>query len=100
MLKASSQNVSHQIPRKVLVALRHAGRWPWKSESAKECVTTVTSDLTASQWWRGGGDGWVGSHSSTHVTSKRGVVENQRKRVKLVWVLNSASPFKRFFEKT
>ncbi|PWY61735.1 hypothetical protein BO70DRAFT_407992 [Aspergillus heteromorphus CBS 117.55] len=30
---------AHQTPQKVLVHL-DSRRWPWKSESAKECVTT------------------------------------------------------------
>ena len=33
------KNLADQIPQKVLVH-ETAGRWSWKSKSAKECVTT------------------------------------------------------------
>ena len=38
-LRLKCQRDAHQIPWKVLVAT-DSRRWPWKSEPAKECVTT------------------------------------------------------------
>ena len=63
---------AHQIPQKVLVDPLTAGRWPWKSESAKECVTTHLPNQLALKM-----DGAQASHlysavgTSAHVPTSR-----------------------------
>ena len=39
-MKLKRTKAAHQRPFKERWLLKTAGRWPWKSESAKECVTT------------------------------------------------------------